>query len=433
MTMQLDRRSVSGAGRNVPLGSLRSFLTLLVVAHHAMLAYIPFIPPSARSLLAEPRLWPAFPVVDSHRTQLFGLLVGFNDTFFMSLFFLISGVFAWQGLVRKGALEFVRDRALRLGLPFLVAAGLLAPLAYYPAYLATGADPHPGAFLRQWLQLGMWPAGPAWFLWVLLAFGALAAAAFRLWPAWGAALGRFSGRLAVRPIAWFGMLIVASAAAYMPMAEHFTPELWSHFGPFWVQTSRLLHYALYFVAGVGLGACGLGNGLLAADGKLARRWPAWALSTLAAFALSIGTLVAILQTLAKGGPSLALRTFGNFTFVLLCACASLACLAVFLRYARQPHRLTDNLGANAYGIYLLHYACVSWLQLALVRIELPALVKGLAVFAGAVALSWSLSEALRRLPRGRRSEGLRRAASPSLAAEASPSPAAEAATPSPAG
>jgi fucose 4-O-acetylase-like acetyltransferase len=430
MTMQLDGRSVSSANRNVPLGSLRSFLTLLVVAHHAMLAYIPSIPPVAKSLLTEPRLWPAFPVVDSHRTMLFGLLVGFNDTFFMSLFFLISGVFAWQSLTRKGALEFVRDRALRLGLPFVACAGLLAPLAYYPAYLATGADPRPGAFLREWLKLGMWPAGPAWFLWVLLAFGGLAAAVFRLWPSWGTALGRLSGRLSSRPIAWFGTLIAASALVYLPMAARFTPEIWSHFGPFWVQTSRLLHYALYFVAGAGLGACGLGNGLLAADGKLARRWPAWALASLAAFGLAVVTVVAILQTLAKGGPGPVLGTFGNFTFVLSCACSSLACLAIFVRFARQPHRLTDNLGANAYGIYLLHYVCVNWLQLALLPAELPALAKGLAVFAGAVALSWSLSEALRRLPRGRRLQGLGRNASPPSPAAAA---AAEAATPSPAG
>jgi fucose 4-O-acetylase-like acetyltransferase len=399
--MHLDRGRVFTADRNVPLGTLRTVLTLLVVAHHAMLAYHPYAPPPAASLLAEPRLWGAFPIVDSQRSPLFALLVGFNDTFFMSLMFLVSGVFAWPSLVRKGAAGFLRDRALRLGVPFVVAAGLLAPLAYYPTWLATragAADPGPAAFLHQWLRLGDWPAGPAWFLWVLLAFGALATAAFRLWPAWGSAVGRLSERLASRPIAWFATLVAVSALVYLPMAALFTPVAWSNFGPFWVQTSRLLHYAVYFVAGIGLGACGLDRGLLVPDGKLARRWPLWALSSLLAFVLAIAAVVTIMPTLEKGGPGPILGTLGNFTFVLSCACSSFAFLSLFIRFARRPHRVTDTLGANAYGIYLLHYACVSWLQLSLLPAALSGTVKGVAVFVGAVGISWILSAALRRVP-----------------------------------
>jgi peptidoglycan/LPS O-acetylase OafA/YrhL len=90
--------------------------------------------------------------------------------------------------------------------------------------------------------------------------------------------------------------------------------------------------------------------------------------------------------------------FGNATFVLCCACTSLACLAVFVRFSRRNNRATESFGANAYGIYLLHYFCVSWLQLALLRADLPGAVKWLAVTTGAVAVSWSLSAALRRVP-----------------------------------
>jgi fucose 4-O-acetylase-like acetyltransferase len=472
MNMHDNSRGVSNDARNLPLGYLRTFLTLLVVAHHAALAYHPYAPPppsSPAALAAEPMMWLAFPVVDSHRAPGLDLLVGWNDTFFMSLMFLVSGLFVWSSLQRKGAAGFFRERARRLGLPFLAAALLLAPLAYYPTYLAAAAvgghgaggasgaieasaGPGPAAFLRLFLSLGVWPAGPAWFLWVLLAFGGLAAAAFKLWPAWGTALGRLTGRLSSRPIAWFGALLAASALAYLPMAAFFHPETWSHFGPFWVQTSRLLHYAVYFFAGAGLGAAALqrhappdrnvpldranragladrvdrtdgagladrvdrtdctdGAGLadradremgslLAPGGKLARRWPLWACAALAAFGLAIAAVLVILQTLPKGGPGPLVGTFGNFTFVLACACTSLACLAIFLRFVRRAHRLTDSLSANAYGIYILHYFCVTWLQLALLHAGLPGAVKWLAVFAGAVALSWSLSALLRRLP-----------------------------------
>src|SRR5271165_4123333 len=67
---------------NVSIGYLRAFTTVLVVAHHAALAYNPFAPPSPANLVAQPRWWQAFPVVDSARWIGWALLVGFNDIFF---------------------------------------------------------------------------------------------------------------------------------------------------------------------------------------------------------------------------------------------------------------------------------------------------------------------------------------------------------------
>ena len=386
--------------RNVPLGYLRTFLTLLVVAHHAVLAYHPYAPPPAPSLTTPPMLWQAFPIVDAHRAPGFDLLVGFNDTFFMSLMFLISGLFAWPSLTRKGAGSFTRDRLLRLGLPFLLCAGVLAPLAYYPSYLQSGAR---DGFWHEWLNIGgkwggKWPAGPAWFLWVLLAFGCVAAAMYKLAPGWGDALGRITGHLSARPIAYFGALLGVSALVYLPMAAAFDPMNWVSFGPFVVQISRLLHYAVYFFAGAGLGAFGVGRGLLAADGKLARRWPLWIAASLGAFIVAIIMFLVIISTLAKGGPTPLLSAFGNFTFALSCACSSLACIAVFVRFARKGNRIGDSLGANAYGIYLYHYVCVTWLQLALLNANLPGFVKGVLVFTGATLISWAVSAATRALP-----------------------------------
>src|ERR1700687_457250 len=126
-----------GPQYNVSIGYLRAFITVLVVAHHAVLAYHPYAPPSPVSLVAQPRLWPAFPVSDNAHWSGFALLVGFNDVFFMSLMFFLSGVFVWKSLQHKGARAFLRDRVVRLGVPFVVAAALIAPLAYYPTYLTT--------------------------------------------------------------------------------------------------------------------------------------------------------------------------------------------------------------------------------------------------------------------------------------------------------
>jgi len=233
---------------------------------------------------------------------------------------------------------------------------------------------------------------------VLLAFGAGAALLSKLLPDWGTALGALAGRLSARPIAGFGALLAASALAYMPLAAIFDPSRWVSFGPFFLQASRGLHYAVYFFAGAGVGAYGLGRGLLAADGKLARRWPLWLLAAVLAFLMATLALFAILATLAQGGPGPLLGGFGNFAFVLSCASSCFACLALSLRFARRTNPVVDSLSANAYGIYIGHYFCVTWLQYALLGAPLPAALKALLVFAGAVALSWSLSAGLRRIP-----------------------------------
>jgi hypothetical protein len=380
--------------RNVPLGYLRMFLTLLVVAHHAVLAYHSYRPAPPKSLDGQ-MIWSAFPVVDSQSWPGIDLFVGFNDTFFMSLMFLISGVFAWITLSRKGAGTFLRDRFVKLGIPFIVSAGLLAPLAYYPTYLQI--ETPSASFWSQWLALGKWPAGPAWFLWVLLAFGCVAAIVHAMAPGWGKALGHIAGRLASRPIAFFASVLGISTLAYLPMAAAFDPMHWASAGPFFVQSGRLLHYAAYFFIGAAIGACGLGRGLLENDGKLARRWPVWVLASLAAFAVAVVTVVIIFSTFSKGGPGPLLSTFGNFAFVLSCAATSFAFLALFTRFVRRSNRIADSLSANAYGIYLFHYVCVSWLQLALLDAPLSGAAKGSLVFLGAVVLSWILSAALGRI------------------------------------
>ena len=380
---------------NVAIGYLRAFITVLVVAHHAALAYHPFAPPAPASLVAQPRWWQAFPVTDTARWTGFATLVGFNDIFFMSLMFFLSGLFVWNSLQRKGASAFVRDRAVRLGVPFVVAAAVIAPLAYYPTYLTTPSHSGFAGFWQQWLSLGNWPAGPAWFIWVLLAFGCVATALFLAVPKWGEALGTVTATASRRPALLFGLLVTVSAMAYIPMELKFNGFAWASWGPFVFQTSRIIHYFVYFMLGTGVGALGIGKGLLAPDGKLARRWPLWAVAALLAFAIS--TAVTIAAFAPHPSPRL-WEVAADCGFVLSCAASSFAFLALFVRFAKNRSKTWDSLTANAYGIYLVHYAFVSWLQYSLLKTALPAVAKGSLVIFGAVALSWGVTVALRRIP-----------------------------------
>jgi|SRR5579872_6092179 len=383
---------------NLAVGYLRAFVTVLVVAHHAVLAYFQFAPPPM-PFTAEPRLWRAFPVVDAARWSGFTFFVGLNDVFFMSLMFFLSGLFVWSSLLRKGAGSFVRDRAKRLGLPFLASAALVAPIAYYPAYLAATPSGSVTGYMRAWLSFPDWPAGPAWFVWLLLAFDCAVAGWYALSPKFGEAIAKLTSGASQRPSVFFALLVGVSAAVYIPMSLAFTPMAWAALGPFTFQTSRLFHYFVYFLAGIGVGALEIERGLLAPDGKLARRWWLWLVRAPLAYAVVITIVIAAMAAPAR---MTLWTTIGGFAFALSCATSGFACLAVFVRFAKKPRRIFDSLRDNAYGIYLLHYAFVAWVQYALLPASMPGLVKGVIAFLGALALSWGTVAALRRIPSVRR-------------------------------
>jgi hypothetical protein len=382
---------------NLALGYLRGFLVVLVLAHHSVLAYVDSPFPQATSLLAQPRYWRAFMVVDPRHWVGFGLFTGFNDDFFMSLMFFVSGLFVWSSLRRKGSASFVRERLRRLGIPFLFAAAIVAPIAYYPSYLLTTGAHSVAGYIHDWLSFGDWPTGPAWFIWLLLAFDLVGGALFAVAPSFGEMLGRLASKAREHPVRFFLLLVGASAAAYIPMVNIFGAMDWTSVGPFQFQTARLFHYAVYFLAGIGVGAYGIERGLLASDGILARHWMRWTIAMLVAFAVSIVFFLIAITKGAAMSPILS-NTVGGALFATTCGAISFAFMALFVRFARRRVWIFDSLSDNEYGMYLIHYMFVSWLQLAILGAQLPAVAKGLFVFAGVLLLSWSISASMRRIP-----------------------------------
>jgi len=138
------------------------------------------------------------------------------------------------------------------------------------------------------------------------------------------------------------------------------------------------------------------NGLLASDGLLARRWAAWLAAAVAAFLLWI-TPTALIIGLQDAGP-LGLQIIANIGFVLCCASSSFFLLALFLHFAKNRSRMLDSLSRNAYGMFLIHYVFVVWLQYALLNAPLFAVAKAAIVFSVTLVLSWAISEALWQFP-----------------------------------
>ena len=380
---------------SLALSNLRAAVILIVLTFHSCIAYLDSLPSSAQPFNSLPYLWRSFPIIDSQRWFGLDLFCAPQDVYLMSLMFFLSGVFVRPGLVRKGSWEYMGHRVLRLGLPFGLTVFLLMPVALYPVYLVMAVDPGIAAFWQSYLALPFWPSGPSWFLWQLLVLNVVAAGVHWLAPGWETLLGKMAS-LGANPSRFFAVLITASALAYVPLAIAFTPWEWLQLGPFALQLSRPLHYAVYFFAGLGVGIYGIENGLLAPDGLLAQRWATWLAAALAAFLLWITPTALIFKL--PDATAFGLQIIADLGFVLSCASSTFFLVAIFLHFARNRSRMLDSLSDNAYGIYLVHYVFVVWLQYALLHAPLFAFAKAAIVFGVTLVMSWATSAALRCLP-----------------------------------
>jgi surface polysaccharide O-acyltransferase-like enzyme len=93
-----------------------------------------------------------------------------------------------------------------------------------------------------------------------------------------------------------------------------------------------------------------------------------------------------------------LRALAGLRYVLACFASCFFVFAVAIRFGGIRATLLDSVKANAFGMYLVHYLFIVWLQFALLGLALPAVVKAAIVFSLTLALSWSATAALRRVP-----------------------------------
>jgi surface polysaccharide O-acyltransferase-like enzyme len=381
--------------RNAALDRARTFITVLVLANHSVVGYTQF-----GRFYPNHYLWSTAPIVDSQRWGGFNALTLFNDAFFMALMFLLSGLFVWPSLKRKGIAHFLRDRALRLGLPFLAAIFILMPIAYYASFRLTGKDLGFFEFYVANFQQGIWFDGPGWFIWFLLLLDLLAIPIYLFAPALVDAISRLSRRSCQLPALFASVLIVAAAIAYVPMLFHFGAVRWFNLGPLQVQASRVVLYGVFFLAGIGIGAVNIDEGVLSRTGDLMRRWYLWFVAAAVAFGLLAFLVNFRRMRLSNlpGAPPFWWQSSYGIIYAVACSLICLAVLALFLRFGQREKNMFDPLREDAYGIYVLHYIPCLWLQYSLLTAPLTAIPKALIVFCGTLAISWAVTAALRTLP-----------------------------------
>jgi peptidoglycan/LPS O-acetylase OafA/YrhL len=146
--------------RNAGLDALRAAIVLLVVFHHTAITY------GANGLWYYREVMPD----GSPGSKLLTLMCSVDQAFFMGLLFLLAGYFLPGSLARHGALGYVKERLVRLGIPILV-FGFVIGLATIALGLTAKGIPFTTTLLARW-SYGTFAVGPLWFAVALLIFTA---------------------------------------------------------------------------------------------------------------------------------------------------------------------------------------------------------------------------------------------------------------------
>jgi peptidoglycan/LPS O-acetylase OafA/YrhL len=353
---------------------LRVWLTILVIAHHCAATYASI---------------PAWYVALGGRDASAGALTAFmvlNQLYFMGGFFLLSGLFTTGSVDRKGPARFVRDRLVRLGIPFLAYLVVVRPLAMLPGGIATAradAAAHRPFSLLGYVAFGGDP-GVTWFLEVLIVFSlgyalvraarpraaAPAPAAPAAPPWWGPVL-----LVAVLAVANFWWLWLVPLGTYWPVVGLPSPTF-------------LPQYLLLFAVGV----------LAARRGWLTGLSGRWAVPAVAA--LLVGTVATAATLRAGNGPAHPLTGAVQALGTALFAVAAVTLLVLVFRrwFARPAGRLTRLLSDQAFVVYLTHPVVLVWVAVALMAVPGPSALRAALLFAVAAPLCWLLAWTLRRIP-----------------------------------
>ncbi|HUI71337.1 MAG TPA: acyltransferase [Spirochaetia bacterium] len=325
--------SLAPVNRLFYLDTLRIVLTILVIVHHVGQAYGP-----------TGGYWP---VQAPTRAAILGPFFTVNRSFFMSLFFMISGYFMVGAYDRNGFGRFLRSRLVRLGIPVVVFAGvmILARLFLF------------GERITRWDDY--FNAGHLWYLEHVLLFSVV----YALWQKargsrTGAQGGSVSGRSAPGILATIAALLVVAVAC--GIVRIWSPiDRWMNLlGFFRVAFADVPRDLAFFIFGamafrrgwfenfpVRRGMVWLAVGLVAAAG-----WYAWSLIPHAP-----------LTGLASGISYLFWEELVAFG---LC----IGLLVLFRERATTQGPFGKVLAANQYSAYFWHPVFIVMIQMALVSV-----------------------------------------------------------------
>jgi surface polysaccharide O-acyltransferase-like enzyme len=356
------------------LDNVRIYLTILVILHHATLAY------------GGSGGWTIHDeITDEISPILFTFFNALNQSYFMTTFFLLAGYFTPRSLERKGSKNFLVDRIIRLGIPLLIYTTLiinLNGLMITKFYLDV-------PFQFVW----SYQPGHLWFLQLLFLF-ALIYVIYKLFK-------KEASNIAERAfpsdgIIWITVIVLAIITFLVRLAYPIGETILN------IQPGHITHYIFAFFIGI---LAYRGDWFRRLTNSTGKRWGKIALITLPFF------LVLLILGGALESDANITKFLGGFTWQAMAYAAwetiMMLSIIIFLLYffrekLNRTGALVAAMAASAYTVYIIHQTVLYGLNIVFLDVAIPSFVKFFVVSLIGVPLCFLLSYLIRKLPYAKR-------------------------------
>lgn len=379
------------------IDNIRYLMVLLVVVIHVTCAYTMFTP------------W--WPVNDKNAIP-FNIILIILDVILMPTLFFISGYFALYSIRNKNALDFVKVKSVRLGLPWLIGVILLSPINSFIYMISRNynadfwvnfisASKKMLAFYTGTIEYSShFHQSHLWYISLLLLFLIVFAVSYKLKQK---LIGRSElptnqiKTSSTKVLLFFALAAICttilSIILYKNNVQYMGREPWFSIASIiQFQPTRIAIYIICFILGIFAF-----HKQWFVDGKTPLHPIIWGIISIA---LLFGILIAAKVNAEAGFNDITkiyiyipIRTFAIFSTIL-------ALFSLAGRYWQSTANINLSLANNSYIIYLIHMPIVFAFQLILLQWDASIYLKFFIGSIGSIALSYLISEyAIRRYPK----------------------------------
>jgi glucan biosynthesis protein C len=373
------------------LDALKAFIILLVVFYHVLMAYIiyPLIPtPIADRFIHSLQSYSS----EGEKLFFLTLLLVVNAPTMMSIMFFIAGYFALAPLIKKGTSQFLEDKSIRLGIPFVLGTTILAPLAGFIAYHSRGNRVNYFAYwFLQFFGPDQFSQYHFWFLGVLLLFFLVLGLIFLISSERISSIRTKAGR----PSPLFFILFIATTTGIYFVVNLFYPA--EHFTQWYVlqfQTVIFLIYVAYFVFGI---YAYTRNWFI--DGYKPRIIP-WTIAYIVSIFMYVATIV-YMHT-GSGRDTMVMKLVNDLCNNVSILSALFMLLAFSQKLLNGDAPVLKAISKSSYSTYLIHFSVVMVVVYASRGIPMPLFPKFLTQIVIGILLSWGIGYSLTKIPIMRR-------------------------------
>jgi len=355
------------------LDNLKVYLTILVILHHAAMAY---------SGTGE---WSIVdPAIDNISPIFLTFFTTINQSYFMSAFFLLAGYFTPHSLGKKGKANFIKDRLIRLGIPLLLFTIINLNINEYLYAVYYLKKPFSLKFAYSPAHL--------WFLQALLIFTVIYVVyrvfADRIAP--NNKIQYYQDRFPPNTTLMWSIIILTvltfAVRLTFPLGRKVAGLQFGHF----------VHYTFSFYIGI---VARRGGWFFRLKKRQAKQWGIVSLIVIPLILVLMIGDGSLQETIVKFLGGMHWQAFGYALWETILFIG----ITVFLLYFFRDHfckagSLLRSMAKNVYTVYITHLTLLWGMNILFLSVSIPTILKFFIVSLITIPLSFLLSSLIHKIP-----------------------------------